>query len=54
MAVQGGVERRRLRLREVYLLSCVGIRNGGSMYVCRLGAESVDDKEGRVDSNIIG
>jgi hypothetical protein len=54
VAVLGGEERRRLRLRAVYLLSCVGIRNGGSMYVDRLAAESVDDKDGRVDSNIMG
>lgn len=51
MAVLGGEERRRLRLGAVYLLSCVGIRNGGSMYVGRLGAESVDDRD---DSNIMG
>lgn len=54
MAVLGGEEWRRVRLREAYLLSCVDNRNGGSMYVGRLSVESVDDKDGRVDSNIMG
>ena len=39
---------------EAYLLSCVDIRKGGSMYVGRLRAANVDDKDGRVDSNIMG
>lgn len=54
MAVFGGEERRGVQLKEAYLLSCVDIKNSGSMYVGRLSVESVDDKDGRVDSNIMG